>query len=150
MENRCFAVCVPVTVQDMKNGSQKVEVRQVDTSAGKLPVLYELVKTDIIETVHPKYLPEPYVMIVDEEGLLRDTPVMNPVGSLLYGTYEHGQPIVGNIVFMRMDFGPEGPDLSWMDEDEARRFADEILDSAMTKAVVKAAKRQGKGGILRA
>lgn len=147
---RKFAVCVPVTKEDIEDGKQHVEVRQVDVNKGKLENLYEMIGTDIVEKVSAKYLPEPYVMMVDEEGLLRDNPVMNPVGSLLYGAYEHGQPIVGNIVFMRLDYSPEGPDLFWMDEDEAMRFAGEILDASMTKAARAALKKQEKGGILRA
>ena len=57
-----------------------------------------------IETVHPYMLPSPYLMIVNEEGLLKDLP-LNESGSTLYGTGIHGQPIVGNIVIMK-----EGPD----------------------------------------
>lgn len=150
MENRNFAVCMPVTQEDIETGEQHVEVRQIAEGADKLTALYEMIGTDIVERVRPKYLPEPYVMMVDENGLLREHPVMNPVGSLLYGAYEHGQPIVGNIVFMRQDYGPEGPDLFWMTEDEAHKFASEILDSAMTEAARAAIKKQSKGGILRA
>lgn len=56
-----------------------------------------------IETVHPCMLTSPYLMIVNEEGLLKDLP-LNESGSTLYGTGIHGQPIVGNIVIMK-----EGP-----------------------------------------
>lgn len=149
MENRNFAVCVPVTQEDIKTGEQRVEVRQIAEGVDKLAALYEMIDTDIVERVRPMYLPEPYVMMIDENGLLRDNPVMNPVGSLLYGAYEHGNPIVGNIVFIRQDYGPEGPDLFWMTEDEAQKFASGILDSAMTEAARAALKKQ-EGGILRA
>lgn len=140
MEGTCFAVCVPVSKEDIEKGTQHVEVRQVNPNVGKLQMLYEMIGTDIVEIVRPQYLPDPYVMVVDEEGLLRDTPVMNPVGSLLYGTYEHGQPIVGNIVFMFEKFGSDGPDLFWMTEEEARAFATGILDSAMREAAKAAIK----------
>lgn len=37
------------------------------------------------------------LMVVDEEGRLKNKP-LNPVGCVLYGTQEHGEPIVGDIV----------------------------------------------------
>lgn len=55
------------------------------------------------ETVHPKYLPEGFCMVVNDEGFLRGLP-LNRFASLLYGTPEHGQPIVGNAVILREGF----------------------------------------------
>ena len=43
-----------------------------------------------IEVVHPRYLPEGLCMVVDDEGLLKGSPVNN-IASILYGTPEHGQ-----------------------------------------------------------
>lgn len=42
-------------------------------------------------------------MVVNDEGLLRGLP-LNRFASLLYGTPEHGQPIVGNAVILREGF----------------------------------------------
>ena len=44
-------------------------------------------------------------MLIDSEGLLKDNTI-NPIGSFLYKTDEHGHPIVGNIVFcgLKYDF----------------------------------------------
>lgn len=53
-----------------------------------------------IEVVHPRGLRRPYLMIVNEDGLNLGLPV-NTIGSLLYGTQEHGHPIVGNAVVMK-------------------------------------------------
>lgn len=53
-----------------------------------------------IEVVRPKGLKPPLCMIVDEEGILKGLPV-NVLGSALYGTLEHGHPIVGDIVIMQ-------------------------------------------------
>ena len=50
-----------------------------------------------IEVVHPKLLPAPYCMIVNEEGLLLGLP-LNLLGSILYESFRHGNPIVGNLV----------------------------------------------------
>lgn len=56
-----------------------------------------------IEVVHPKYLPEGLCMVVDDEGRLKGSAVNN-IASVLYGTPEHGQPIVGNAVILREGF----------------------------------------------
>ena len=50
-----------------------------------------------IEVVHPKGLPDPFCMVVNEEGLLHGLP-LNLFGCILYDTVRHGNPIVGNIV----------------------------------------------------
>lgn len=53
-----------------------------------------------IEVVHPKYLPEGFCLVVDDEGRLKGSAVNNIAGAI-YGTLEHGQPIVGNAVILR-------------------------------------------------
>lgn len=53
-----------------------------------------------IEIVHPRLLEQPFCMIVDDEGLLKEYP-LNVVGSFLYETLSHGCPIVGTVVFMK-------------------------------------------------
>lgn len=55
------------------------------------------------ETVHTQlmadYFHDPSViMLVDEEGLIKELP-LNRVGSTLYGTARHGNPIVGDLIF---------------------------------------------------
>ena len=72
-----------------------------------------------IEVVHPKYLPEGLCMVVDDEGLLKGSPI-NSIASVLYGTPEHGQPIVGNAVILREGFVDGERDfVSLNDDDEA-------------------------------
>lgn len=46
-----------------------------------------------IDVVHPKYLPEGLCMVVDDEGRLKGSAVNN-IASVIYGTPEHGQPII--------------------------------------------------------
>ena len=53
------------------------------------------------------------VMVVNDEGLLRDLPV-NPVGSLIYG-----DTIAGTIVIMKEGFRDGEPDLIGLTEEEA-------------------------------
>lgn len=66
-----------------------------------------------IEIVRPAKLPRGYVMIVDEEGLLKPN-FINLTGSWLYGTETHGNPIMGNILIVR----EENCDLRGLTDDE--------------------------------
>ena len=92
----------------------KVEVREFGEP------LYKTVGKVVggyIETVHPRGLKFPYVMIVNEEGLLLGLP-LNPFGCKLYGTAQHGQPIVGNIVIMKVGYADGEPDIVGLADEE--------------------------------
>ena len=67
-----------------------------------------------IEIVHPMALERPLVMVVDEEGLCKTSPVLNYVGSMLYGSHIHGSAIVGNIVILQEEMTEEGAELVGM------------------------------------
>ena len=58
---------------------------------------------DWIELVEPNSLAEKgYVMMIDEEGNLRNHPAsINCIASEMYGSDRHGDPIVGNAVIVR-------------------------------------------------
>lgn len=56
-----------------------------------------------IEVVHPKYLPGGLCIVVDDEGLFKESPI-NRAASAIYGTLEHGHPIVGDAVILREAF----------------------------------------------
>ena len=75
-----------------------------------------------IEVVHPVGLERPYVMIVDEEGLIKDDPKINPIASVLYGFLEHGQPIAGTVLILREEPGWDGYELNGMTDQEADRL----------------------------
>lgn len=86
--------------------------------------LYESVGKAVggwIEIVHPRRLPSPYCMIVNEEGLLLDLPA-NPLGCFLYQTMVHGSPIVGNIVVMKEGYVDGEPDLIGLTEEEIAKI----------------------------
>ena len=73
-----------------------------------------------IEVVHPKGLPAPFCMVVNEEGLLRGLP-LNLFGSILYGTIHHGNPIVGDIVLLKDGFTNAGErDFVGLDDDDIK------------------------------
>ena len=79
-----------------------------------------------IEHVHPRLLPEPFCMIVNEEGLLQSLPV-NPVGCFLYETLSHGWPIVGTIVIMKDGVNEDGEmDIIGLSDDEIKYMCDKL------------------------
>ena len=69
----------------------------------------------LIQVVNPHGLPEPYRMVVNEEGRLKELP-FHPVASFWYGTQTHGQPIVGTVVLLKEALNAEEePDLFGLD-----------------------------------
>ncbi len=78
--------------------STNLEIEAVELSEP----LYKSIRNELggyLEVVRPMKLVRPFCMIVDEEGLLKNLP-LNPLGCWLYGTEEHLQPIVGDIIIM--------------------------------------------------
>lgn len=72
-----------------------------------------------IEIVRPRGFD--FVMIVDEEGLLNERDI-NPIGSYIYGTMIHGQPIAGDILICKEEYGNLLP----LSEDEAEALAEKL------------------------
>ena len=60
-----------------------------------------------IEVVHPRGLADPFCMVVNDEGLLKQLP-LNTLGCILYGTAIHGSPIVGDVVLIKEGFTKAG------------------------------------------
>lgn len=88
-----------------------------------------------LEIVHPKRLKQPYCMIVNDEGLLRNLP-LNVFGSLLYGMDYHGNPIVGDIVLIKEGINSNGEcDLVGLDEQDIQNLG--AMVSAMSGGAVK-------------
>ena len=83
-----------------------------------------------IEFTHPRRLAEGYTMIVDEEGLLKDWE-LNVHGSWLYQTDIHGQPIAGDVLIMKEEYGDDGLECRGMTQDEA-----DALVAILTEAVI--------------
>ena len=91
--------------------------------------LYETIGEAVdgwIEIVRPGGLKSPYVMVVNEEGLIKELPI-NIAGSILYGTPAHGSPIVGNIVIMKEGWTDEGKDLLGLSDEEVVTLTNELV-----------------------
>lgn len=117
--------------------STKNEIRRVEYD----PPHYDVIKEAVggwYEHVHPMGLDRPYSMMVNEEGLLLGLP-LNRLGSELYGTPKHGQPIVGDVVFLKDGYHGGEPDTVGMTEDEAQRLGDKFVK--MTGGIVRWAKK---------
>jgi len=69
------------------------------------------------EIVRPRRLPPSICMIVDESGLLKSLPVNN-IGSYLYQTDLHGNPIVGDVFILKEIEGDDGRDLAGLSEED--------------------------------
>lgn len=83
---------------------------------------YGQIGCEYIEIVHPMGLEAPHVIVVDEEALLKNRPVINYLASYLYGTHEHGHPICGNVLVMDISNGIDGQELIGMGEEEAEKL----------------------------
>lgn len=80
-------------------------VEIVDVKNG-YPELGREIGADLVEVVRivPELgVPKGIVMLVDEEGLLKEKPVCNPVASCFYGTLNHGHPIMGDVLLISMN-----------------------------------------------
>lgn len=89
---------------------------------------------DYIEHVYPRGLEEPYMMIVDENGLLQDRPACNFYASWLYGTHMHGEPIVGDVLIMKRIMTEDGPDIGGLEKKEAEAIQRKAYDQFFTAA----------------
>ena len=88
----------------------------------------KLIGCEWIETVYLRGLKAPYLMIVDEEGLLKAN-LMNPIGSVLYGAHEHGHLIAGDVVIAKTVFDDYGEcDLAWLTDEEVNDAFEAIRD----------------------
>lgn len=99
-----------------------------------LQFCYRAIECDCIELVYPEILPEPYVMVVDECGLMREAPVVNLIASYLNGAHKFNYPVVGNVLIMKTVTTDEGDDIAWLDYDEAFKLMN-ALDAIIPAAL---------------
>lgn len=95
---------------------------KVDKTGSALDDLQRIVG-GYIEIVRPIGLPSKYLIVCDEEGVLKNLEV-NKAGSLLYSA-----PIVGDIVIMKDGFRNGEPDIVGMDDEEATILANALISS---------------------
>lgn len=110
----------------------------------------QLAKTFIgctyIEAVRANGIKYPYRMLVDEQGMFEEKPVLNILASFLYGTQFHGQPIVGNAVLVADQVLPNGDhDLRLLTKQEAKAAEVDLQYVALAAYKLVVAKMQQSG-----
>lgn len=108
------------------NTQLDIEIVKKKPEQELLDFCYQNIGCQYVETVHPRYLQEPYSLMIDEEGRLKDKPAVNFIASYLYGTHEHHEPIVGDVLVMKMGMTNEGPNIMPLDEAEARQVVESM------------------------
>ena len=108
------------------NTQLDIEIVKKNPEQELLQFCYENIGCQYVETVRPRYLQEPYILMIDEEGRLKDRPAVNFIASYLYGAHEHHEPIVGNVLVMKLGMTDEGPDILPLDEAEARQVEESM------------------------
>lgn len=96
-----------------------------------LPWFYEQIGCSCIDIVTPSVLRDPYALVVDDEALLKDRPVINHMASWLYGTLEHGQPICGDALIMQTVWDEDGESLDGLPEAKAKSLARKLKNRLM-------------------
>ena len=81
---------------------------------------------DIIEYVHPRNYPD-WTLLIDGNGLLKDNLTLNVLASVMYGTHEHGSPIVGNVLLVKTIITGTGYDVSGLNDNDIKK-AYKMLD----------------------
>lgn len=101
---------------DLKGRAEKV---QKPDGMSMLDFIYQECDCNIFEVVHAKGLRSGFFLAIDEEGLLKEMPFINPFASWLYGYQKHGNPIVGKALILKEVMTDDGMDSALLDDDEA-------------------------------
>lgn len=103
-----------------------VELNRVPFEKGTLDFYYKEIECRCIDIVHAYGLSIDADIIVDDEGLFAEQPILNPQASVAYGFLQHGQPIVGNAIICKPHFTPDGVDETGFETEELDKILDEI------------------------
>lgn len=98
-----------------------IDIVQVDAdgTSDKLRAWYKELDCDFIDIKEVEYLPDPYVLIFDDEFLLKEEPKVNIVASWMYGFQDHGQLICGDVLIGKTVESDEGLETTGYSKDEA-------------------------------
>lgn len=104
-------------------GVAPIKVLDFDTKGDNLGFFYEKIECDCIDIVHAygvkdSALLKGLCLVVDDEALCKDEVVINPIGSLLYGYLEHGQPIAGNVLVCKDVYTDDGIETGGLTDEE--------------------------------
>lgn len=101
-------------------------------------VLPKRLYTDLHMKNHPTKKPGQCVsMLIDEEGLLKERVIPNLIGSYLYETDKHGQPIVGNILFVGEEWSRDGIDFCGIEDSVFKQLELELNNMIFSMKAIK-------------
>ncbi|MCD7824578.1 MAG: hypothetical protein LUH14_01200 [Clostridiaceae bacterium] len=112
-----------LTVHEFPEGSHEEQNEFIRELIGNYCRIYEhIMPTRLYEDLHMKNHPtkvsgQCVSMLVDEEGLLKEAVIPNLIGCYLYKTDQHGNPIVGNILFVGEVWTEDGIDFCGIEEE---------------------------------
>ena len=110
-----------ISTHEFPDGTHEEQNRFLRELIGNGCDIYERVMPDRLYTDlkmknQPTKIPGQCVsMLVDEEGRYKEN-APNLIGSYLYKTDKHGNPIMGNILFVGEEFGRDGIDFCGIDD----------------------------------
>lgn len=110
----------------IRNSENVVEIDRVPFERGTLDYYYKELECSCIDIVHAYGLSIDADIIVDDEALLKDKPIINPQASIAYGVLKHGQLIMGNAIICKPHFTPDGVDETGFEPEELDKILDEI------------------------
>jgi len=111
-----------LTVHEFPTGDYSKQNEAIRKLIGEDCRIYEHVRpirlyTELHQMDSPTKIPGQCVcMLVDEEGLLKKYPIVNLIGSYLYKSEKHGNPIVGNILFVGEEWSVDGIDFCGIED----------------------------------
>jgi hypothetical protein len=111
-----------LTVHDFPSGNHSQQNEVLRKLIGDDCNLYEhVLPMHLYTTLHMKERPtnvpgQCVCMLIDEEGRLKKKLASNVVGSYLYETDKHNNPIMGNILFVGEEWGGDGIDFCGIEE----------------------------------
>ena len=107
------------------------EATIVPFEKGTLKFYYEQLECETIDIVGAYGLTVQANIIVDDEGLYKDNAVVNPLASVAYGVFKHGQPIVGNAIICKPHDTGDGIDETGFEPEEINSIMAEITMKLM-------------------
>ena len=107
--------------------SDELSVREVERKPnGLMNDDLQKIVAGWIEVVHPVRLPDPYVLVCNEEGKIIGLP-NNRACSLLYGCDKHGIPMEGDIIVMKEGFVNGEPDIIGLTDEDIGQLTEKLM-----------------------
>lgn len=134
-DNMIIEVIVLNVISIKLDSNGLITIEKIDDFKDDLASIYNLLECSSFESVPAYYLRETFpefsksILLVDEEGALKESPVFNPVATVLFCN-DPRNPIVGNAIVcnVNVDKG-ELEGFSDNDTNTIMKLTDSIIDS---------------------